>query len=160
MCRSVFDRKGGRSHGYRQMIDPLYIPVAAFWGSAAGSVATVLSNLVTERRKQRVRRKALAISQRHKLYKKFIEEASRLYADALVNDKSEASKLVDMYALIGRMKVISSDEVIDEAEKVGRLIIQTYLSPNRAFADLAELIDEMDPLRGFSDACRGELQTV
>jgi hypothetical protein len=50
--------------------------------------------------------------------------------------------------------------VIDEAEKVGRVIIQTYLSPNRAFADLADMIDEMDPLRGFSDACRRELQMV
>jgi glycogen debranching enzyme len=142
------------------MIDPFYIPVAAFWGSAVGSVATVLSNWVTERRKHRVRRKALAVSQRHKLYKKFIEEASKLYADALVNDKSEASKLVGIFALIGRMKVMSSDEVIDEAEKVGRVIIQTYLSPNRAFADLADMIDEMDPLRGFSDACRRELQMV
>jgi len=142
------------------MIDPLYIPVAAFWGSAVGSVSTVLSNWVMERRKHRVRRKALAISQRHKLYKKFIEEASSLYADALVNDKSEASKLVGMYALIGRMKVISSDEVIEEAEKVGRMIIETYLAPNRTFADLAELIKEMDPLRGFSDACRHELQAV
>src|ERR1700760_1507424 len=159
-CRRAFKCKVGASIKECWMIDPLYIPVAAFWGSAIGSVTTVLSNWVTERRKQRVRRKALAISQRHKLYKKFIEEASRRYADALVNDKSEASKLVEMYALIGRMKVISSDEVIEEAEKVGRLIIQTYLSPNRAFADLAELIDEMDPLRGFSDACRRELQTV
>jgi hypothetical protein len=151
---------GQRSGEQRQMIDPLYIPVAAFWGSAAGSVATILSNWVTERRKHRVRRKAFAVSQRHKVYKKFIEEASKLYADALVNDKSEASKLVGIFALIGRMKVISSNEVIEEAEKVGRLIIQTYLSPNRTFADLAELIDEMDPLRGFSEACRGELQTV
>jgi glycogen debranching enzyme len=142
------------------MIDPFYIPVAAFWGSAVGSVATVLSNWVTERRKHRVRRKALAVSQRHKLFKKFIEEASKLYADALVNDKSEASKLVGIFALIGRLKVISSDEVIEEAEKVARLIIQTYLSPNRAFADLAEMIAEMDPLRGFSDACRRELQTI
>jgi hypothetical protein len=142
------------------MIDPFYIPVAAFWGSAVGSVSTILSNWVMERRRQCVRRKALAISQRHKLYKKFIEEAARLYADALVNDKSEASKLVGMYALIGRMKVISSDDVIDEAEKVGHTIIQTYLAPNRTFADLAELVKEMDPLRGFSDACRRELQAV
>ena len=142
------------------MIDPLYIPVAAFWGSAVGSVSTVLSNWVMERRRHRVRRKALAVSQRHKLYKKFIEEVSRRYAEALVNDKSEASKLVGMYALIGRMKVISSDEVIEEAEKVGRTVIETYLSPNRTFADLAELIPEMDPLRGFSDACRRELQAA
>jgi len=39
-----------------------------------------------------------ATSQREELYKNFIEEASRLYADALVNDQSEVSRLVDLYA--------------------------------------------------------------
>ena len=101
-----------------------------------------------------------ATSQREELYKSFIEEASRLYADALVNDKSEVSKLVDLYALIARMKILSSDAVIEAAEKAGRLILETYLSPNRTFVDLPELIEEMDPLRDFSEACRRELQSA
>jgi hypothetical protein len=90
----------------------------------------------------------------------FIEEASRLYADALVSDKSEISKLVDLFALVGRMKILSSDEVIEAAEKAGRLIVDTYLSPNREFADLPVLMSGMDPFREFSDACRGELQAA
>jgi hypothetical protein len=101
-----------------------------------------------------------ATSQREELYKNFIEEASRLYADALVNDKSEVSKLVDLYALIARMKILSSDAVIEAAEKAGRLILDTYLSPNRTFVDLPDLINEMDPLRDFSEACRRELQSA
>ena len=63
------------------------------------------------------------ISKREELYKSFIEEASRLYADALIKDKSEISELVDPHALIGRMKILSSDDVIEAAEKVGRLIL-------------------------------------
>lgn len=63
----------------------------------------------------------------------FIEEASRLYADAPVNDKSEILKLFDLYALIGRTEISSSDDVIDAAEKAGRLIIETYPAPNRTF---------------------------
>jgi hypothetical protein len=39
------------------------------------------------------------------------------------------------------------------------LIIETYLAPSRTFADLAELINEMDPLRDFSEACRRELRS-
>ena len=101
-----------------------------------------------------------ATSQREELYKNFIEEASRLYADALVNDQSEVSKLVDLYALIARMKILSSDAVIEAAEKAGRLILDTYLSPNRTFVDLPDLINEMDPLRDFSEACRSELQSA
>ena len=82
-----------------------------------------------------------------------------VYADALVNDKSEVSKLVDLYALIARMKILSSDAVIEAAEKAGRVILETYLSPNRTFVDLPDLINEMDPLRDFSEACRCELQS-
>jgi hypothetical protein len=142
------------------MFDPIYIPVVAFCGSACGSIATILSNWVAQRRQDRARNKSRASSRRAKLYKAFIEEASKLYADALVNDKSEASKLVSMYALIARMKVMSSDGVIEAAEKAGHVIIETYLAPNRTFADLADLIKEMDPLRDFSEACRHELQTA
>ena len=77
-----------------------------------------------------------------------------------MNDKSEVSKLVDLYALIARMKILSSDAVIEAAEKAGRLILETYLSPNRTFLDLPELINEMDSLRDFSEACRRELQSA
>ena len=141
-------------------MDLLYIPaLASFSGSASGTVASMVTGRITRRRKARVRRTLRATSQREALYKSFIEEASRLYADALVNDKSEVSKLVDLYALIARMKILSSDGVI-EAEKAGKLILNTYLSPNRTFVDLPDLIDEMDPLRDFSDACRRELQSA
>src|SRR6476620_9618125 len=125
-------------------MDLFYIPaLASFSGSASGTLASIVTGWVT---------------QREELYKSFIEEASRLYADALVSDKSEISKLVDLFALVGRMKILSSDAVIEAAEKAGRLIVDTYLSPNREFADLPELMSGMDPFRDFSDACRRELR--
>ena len=141
-------------------MDMFYIPaLASFSGSASGTLASIVTSWVTQRRKDRVHHRLRATSQREELYKNFIEEASRLYADALVHDKSEISKLVQLYALIARMKILSSDGVI-EAEKAGKLILNTYLSPNRTFVDLPDLIDEMDPLRDFSDACRRELQSA
>src|SRR6202162_5487792 len=126
-------------------MDMFYIPaIASFSGSASGTLASIITGWVTQRRKDRVRHTLRATSQREELYKAFIEEASKLYADALVNDKSEVSKLVNMYALIARMKVMSGDGVIEAAEKAGHVIIETYLAPNRTFADLADLIKEMD----------------
>ena len=142
------------------MIDAIYVPLAALSGSALGSVVSTLSNWAALRRKDRVRHKTKAIAQRQKLYKKFIEETSTLYADAIANDPSEISKLVSMYALIGRMRVLSSDHVVEAAEKAGRLIIEAYLSPNRTFADLTEVVKEMDPLRDFSEACRRDLHAA
>jgi hypothetical protein len=50
------------------------------------------------------------------------------------------------------MKILSSVDVIEAAEKAGRLIIETYLAPNRAFVDLPEFINEMDPLREATHA--------
>ena len=47
--------------------------------------------------------------------------------------------------------------MIEAAEKAGRLILETYLSPNKEFVDLPELMKEMDPLHEFSEACRREL---
>ena len=58
------------------------------------------------------------------------------------------------------MRVLSSDHVVEAAEKAGRLIIDAYLSPNRTFADLAEVVNEMDPLRDFSEVCRRDLQAA
>jgi hypothetical protein len=142
-------------------MDLTYIPaVAAFSGSASGTLATVLTGLFTQRRKDRALRRSRATSQCQELHRSFVEEASRLYADALVNDTSETSKLVDLYALIGRMRILSIDEVIEAAEKTGRLIIETHLSPNKTFVDLPEVLDGMDPLRHFSEACRRELQSA
>jgi hypothetical protein len=138
-----------------------YIPaVAAFSGSVTGALATALTSWITQRRKDRALLTSRTIEKREKLYKSFIEEASRLYADALVKDKSEISQLVDLYALIGRMKILSSDDVIEAAEKVGQFILQTYLSPNRTFVDLPELLNKVDPLRDFSEVCRRELQAA
>lgn len=139
----------------------MYIPaLAAFGGSAFGAVSTILSGWITRRRRLRERHHARSFSKRERLYRSFIEEASRLYADALISDKSEIPLLVNLYALIGRMRIVSSDAVVEAAESAGHLIIETYLSPNRTFVDLPKYLKEMDPLRDFGLACRRELQEL
>jgi hypothetical protein len=138
-----------------------YAPAfAAFGGSAFGAISTIVTGWVTRRRRHRERDFARSISKRERLYRSFIEEASRLYADALVSDKSEIPQLVKLYALVGRMRILSSDEVVQAAERAARLIIETYVSPNREFVDLPAFMEDMDPLRGFGEACRRELQSI
>jgi len=43
---------------------------------------------------------------------------------------------------------------------VVRVIIETYLAPNKTLRDVVELLDNeaMNPLRTFSNACREELR--
>ena len=139
----------------------MYVPAfAAFGGSAFGAVSTIVTGWVSRRRRVRERHHAHAVSKREKLYRSFIEEASRLYADALISDKSEIPQLVNLYALIGRMRILSSDEVVRAAERAGRLIIETYIAPRRSFVDLPGFMEEMDPLREFGEACRREMHAI
>jgi hypothetical protein len=144
-------------------MESAYVPaLAAFGGSAVGGLTSLLATWVTQRRKDSVRRLAQERSRRQKLYREFIEEASKLYADALVHDKSEVSTLVNMYALIGRMRILSSDAVVEKAETAARMVIDTYFSPNKTFPELRQLMEShaMDPLREFSVVCREELAAL
>jgi len=139
----------------------MYIPaLAAFGGSAFGAVSTIMSGWFNRRRRLRERHHARSFEKRERLYKNFIEEASRLYADALVSDKAEIPQLVGLYTLIGRMRILSSDDVVHAAERTGRLIIETYLAPNRSIVDLPDFIEEIDPLRDFGEVCRSELMNL
>src|SRR5260370_34108318 len=139
-------------------MDSAYVPaLGAFGGGAVGGLTSLLAAWVTQRRKDSARRLAQERSRRQKLYQEFIEEASKLYADALVHDKSEVSTLVNMYALTGRMRILSSDAVVGKAEAAARMVIDTYFSPNKTFPELRLLMERhaMDPLREFSEVPRG-----
>jgi hypothetical protein len=72
------------------------------------------------------------------------------------------STLVSAYALISRMRVLSSPPVLQKAEAVIRTRIETYFSPNKTPFELRTLLDNdaIDPLRAFSEECRVELETL
>jgi hypothetical protein len=138
-----------------------YLPaLAALAGSAIGGLTSLGSAWLTQRHQDRATRRSRDKARRQKLYNQFIDEASKLYADALVHDQAEIAALVSVYALISRMRVVSSFAVVEKAEAVVRVIIDTYFAPNKTFPEVRSLIDShaMDPLRAFSEECRAELQ--
>jgi hypothetical protein len=141
-------------------MSPNYVPaLAALAGSMIGGLTSVASAWLSQARQDRATRLSQDIARRQKLYKQFIDEASKLYADALVRDQAEISALVSVYALIGRMRVLSSPAVIAKAEAVVRTIIDTYFAPNKSFPELRTLMSShaIDPLRAFSEQCREDL---
>jgi hypothetical protein len=140
-----------------------YLPaIAALAGSAIGGLTSFASAWLTQYRQDRANRLSGEKARQQKLYKQFIDEASKLYADALVHDKAEVSALVSVYALVSRMRVVSSSAVIEKAEAVVLLILDTYSIPNKTFSDLRDLMSShaVDPLRAFSEECRAELQAL
>ena len=77
-----------------------------------------------------------------------------IYTDALVHELSGASALVKLYAMISRMRTLSSRET----DGVARTIIKTCHTPNKSLADLQGMVNrgEIDVLRTFGEAARQE----
>ena len=135
---------------------------AALAGSTIGGLTSLVSAWFTQHHQDRIRRLSGEKARRQKLYKQFINEASKLYADALVHNQAEVSALVSVYSLVSRMRVVSSSAVIAKAEAVVFLILDTYSVPNKTFSDLRDLMSShaVNPLRAFSEECRAELQAL
>jgi hypothetical protein len=141
-------------------MDPAYFSAfAALAGSTIGGLTSLTASWLTQHVQFSAQQRASDLSKREELYKNFIEEASRWYADAFEHDKAEVSNLVNLYALVSGMHVLSSPRIVENADRVVRVIIEMYLAPNKTFPDVKEILDNdaMNPLREFSNACREEL---
>jgi hypothetical protein len=66
-----------------------------------------------------------------------------------VHELSDASALVKLYAMISRMRTLSSRETVEGADEVLRTIIKTYHTPNKSLTDLQDMVDrgQIDILR-------------
>ena len=119
-----------------------YVPaLAALAGSAIGGLTSLASAWFTQNHQDRATQLSQDEARQQKLYKKFIDEASRLYADALAHDEAEIAALVSVYALISQMRVLSSYAVVEKAEAVVRMIVDTYFAPNKTFPELRKLVN-------------------
>ncbi len=143
-----------------RVMDPAYFSAfAALAGSIVGGVTSLTASWITQHAQLRADEYRRDLSRREDLYESFIDEASRLYADAYEHDKADVSNLVKVYALVSRMRILSSPRIIESADRVVRTIIETYRAPNKTIREVVEVVDNeaMNPLRDFSDACREEL---
>jgi len=136
--------------------------LAALAGSAIGGLTTLAVTLMTQRVQARAALTTRDLTVRQKLYRKFIEEASKLYGDALMHSALDIPMLIGTSALVNRMRVISTSGIVDKAEVVLRTIVDIYFSPNKTIAELHEEInrDKLDLLRDFSNAAREELSAL
>jgi hypothetical protein len=142
-------------------MDATYVSAfAALAGALIGGFTSLLTSWFTQKVQFRAQRSEHRIERVEDLYKNFIEESSKFYADALVHDApSNAAELIMLYVNISRMRVLSSLKTVEKAEEVARMIVNTYLAPNKTFPELRDMVNRgaLDPLRDFSEACREEL---
>ena len=73
---------------------------AALGGSLIGDVTTFAAAWITQRRQANVQLLLQEKARRQELYKQFIEEASKLYIDALIHDQVAVQALPDLYCVV------------------------------------------------------------
>ena len=139
--------------------------LAALAGATIGGVTSFGTSWLSQQTQARVQARAHKLSQREDLYKGSSRKLPKPMATHLVGRHrmwERSRRLVDLYALVGMMRVISSTSVVENANRVVRLIADSYLSPNKTLRELRQMVDSdsIDALRAFSEACRAELQRL
>jgi hypothetical protein len=134
---------------------------AAIFGSMTGSLGSTLSTWITQRHADRRELLARRVFHREQLYSDFITECTRTLVDALENSFKDPDKLIAAYALLSPVRLSASREVLASAEALVREIGNIYSKPNLTTEQLrSRAVNGNDPLKHFSELCRGELDSV
>src|ERR1700756_3664580 len=96
--------------------------LAAIFGSLVGALGSSISTWITQRHEDRRDLLARKVFHREQLYSDFITESARLLVDALEHDVSDPKNLIPAYALLSRIRLSSSPDVLANAEAVVREI--------------------------------------
>jgi hypothetical protein len=143
-------------------MDVAYISgLSALAGSVVGGLTTGLTAWLNQRSLAKAGQIAHEMSRRQDLYKDFILSASKAYGEALVVNEPKIEELIALYAMISRMRVTSSPNIVACAEQVLLKTTDAYFEPNRTVPELRELIRTgtgVDPLKDFAEAVREEHQ--
>ena len=111
-------------------MDAAYISaLAALAGTAIGGLTSFATSWTTLQAQARAQRLAAERDARAALFGRFLDEAAKLYADALQNRRDDTTGLIGIYALINRIRLLSSPQVVEAADTVARIIVDGYLAP-------------------------------
>ncbi len=134
---------------------------AAICGSLVGAFGSFFGNLLSQRHHDRRDLLASKIARLETLYSDFITETARLLVDALEHNTAEPKELVPAYALLSRIRLNSSPQVLEAAEAVLKTIVDTYPQPNLAKEQIrAGNFNGEEQLKQFSEICRRELESA
>ena len=142
-------------------MDPSLITgVSALTGAAIGGLTSAAAAWFTQRAIAKSQWLASETARRQDIYREFIEIAAKCHIDALQHEKPDVPSLVDIYAKISRMRVLSAPEIVSSAERVVQKILDTYAQPDKSFGEVSNMARDhaIDLLHEFSHACRLEYE--
>ncbi len=135
---------------------------AAGFGSLFGAAASIATTWITQRSQDIRAHAEWRQREREALFKEFITEASRLAIDALTHSMECPDSIMKLYGILSCIRLVSGQEVVRQGEACCRRIVEQYGQPNLTtdqlrFAVVVDRVDDLDPLKEFSHACRQEL---
>jgi hypothetical protein len=134
---------------------------AAIGGSIVGALGTLISASITQRFHDRRELMATQFARREALYSDFISESARQLVNSMESNVVDPKNLVPMYALLSRIRLSSSPQVLAAAEDVLNVIMEMYAKPNMTEEQIRSLaMRREDPLKFFGEICRSELESV
>jgi hypothetical protein len=139
--------------------------ISAF-SAVMGSLVGAFTSFVTTYANQRAQYKrdflSRQFSQRETLYAEFIDEAARLTIDSLEHQMENPSSLVTIYALSNRIRLSSSEDVVQAAMNAIETIIEAYRRPTLTAEQIRQgtYLELKDPVKEFGEACRNELKRL
>jgi hypothetical protein len=144
-------------------MDVAYVSaLSALGGSIVGGMTSGITTWLNQRSQTRAAHLDHELARRQDLYRDFVLEASKAYGQALFSNEPQIPELIALYAMISRMRILSSRATVAAAEKVMLATTAAYNSPNPTVSQLHELIKTdtgIDPLREFAEAARDDLRS-
>jgi hypothetical protein len=131
-------------------------------GSLVGGSATVATALITQKTQSRRELLREQAKKREALYGEFINECAKLLMDAFCHSLEKPETLLNIYALLNRIRLSASTPVLEEAERLMKRITEQYFARNLTVEQLREiaLSKDADPMKAFGEACRLELASL
>ena len=138
----------------------LITALAGVLGSVSGASAAIATTWISQKSQTTRERAKSETRKRETLYGDFITEGSQRLADAFDHSLDRPETLVKLYAIHGRIRLVSSDAVLSAAEECLDHVVKMYAEPNRTMDQLFTTLrdGEVEVFKHFSDACRVELR--
>jgi len=98
------------------------------------------------------------LAHREVLYADLMKEATNLLVDSIDRTLDKPANLIALYSLASRIRLVSSEEVVLEADKVIETVIESYSSAPTTFQEIHDqhVKNNSNPLHAFAQACRDE----
>ena len=143
-------------------MDVAYVSaISALAGSVIGGLTTGLTTWLNARGQARAALQEHDLERRQDLVRDFIIAASKTYGDSLMNNEPNMQELVNLYAMVARMWVLSMPRTVACADKVMDEIVNAYFGPNLTLREIHDKLKNdkrIDPMRELSQVARDELQ--